>query len=489
MRLTLQGHDERYLIETLALLFFPAAGFSDALDDGLFALSQLEGETAFTRITAHGKSCEAEDRRQEGEAPSAALARSFYRAGAALTGITPPWGTLTGIRPAKLVKHLLDGGLTPEQAARQLERSCFTSKDKTLLCAQVLQGEQRALDLLDRQAVSIYLGIPFCPSRCSYCSFVSHDITSKRAKDILPVYVDRLCEELCCIAQKMAGTGLALTTVYFGGGTPTILSAGQLDQICTAVEKNFGLSRLKEYTVEAGRPDTIDREKLRTLRRHRVTRISINPQTLNDEVLAGIGRKHTAQQIIDCFEMAREEGFDDINMDLIAGLPGETVESFSRTVDRIIALNPENVTVHTLSIKRSANYGTSWEERLKALQLGEQVGQMVSYAQKALIQYGWQPYYLYKQRNTLGNLENTGYCKPGYEGRYNIYIMDETQTILAAGGGAVTKLKSNRTGKLERIFNYKYPFEYVEHFDEILKRKDKVVDFFEENRPLPLRED
>ena len=176
-------------------------------------------------------------------------------------------------------------------------------------------------------------------------------------------------------------------------------------------------------------------------------------------------------------------------MDLIAGLPGETVESFSRTVDRIIALNPENVTVHTLSIKRSANYGTSWEERLKALQLGEQVGQMVSYAQKALIQYGWQPYYLYKQRNTLGNLENTGYCKLGYEGRYNIYIMDETQTILAAGGGAVTKLKSNRTGKLERIFNYKYPFEYVEHFDEILKRKDKVVDFFEENRPLPLRED
>ena len=287
----------------------------------------------------------------------------------------------------------------------------------------------------------------------------------------------------------MAQTELSLTTVYFGGGTPTILSVAQLEQICTAVEKNFDLSRLKEYTVEAGRPDTIDREKLRVLRAHNVTRISINPQTLNDQVLAGIGRKHTAQQIIDCFQMAREEGFDDINMDLIAGLPGETVESFRQTVDKIIALNPENVTVHTLSIKRSANFGTSWEERIKALQLGQQVGQMVSYAQKALIEYGWQPYYLYKQRNTLGNLENTGYCKPGYEGRYNIYIMDETQTILAAGGGAVTKLKSNRTGKLERIFNYKYPFEYVEHFDEILRRKDRVVKFFEENRPLPLRED
>ena len=215
----------------------------------------------------------------------------------------------------------------------------------------------------------------------------------------------------------------------------------------------------------------------------------IGVQSTNPDTIREIRRTTDTQKLLAiCRELDRPKNIH-LHLDLIAGLPGETVESFSRTVDRIIALNPENVTVHTLSIKRSANYGTSWEERLKALQLGEQVGQMVSYAQKALIQYGWQPYYLYKQRNTLGNLENTDYCKPGYEGRYNIYIMDETQTILAAGGGAVTKLKSNRTGKLERIFNYKYPFEYVEHFDEILKRKDKVVDFFEENRPLPLRED
>ena len=241
--------------------------------------------------------------------------------------------------------------------------------------------------------------------------------------------------------------------------------------------------------MEAGRPDTIDREKLRVLRRHGISRISINPQTLNDEVLQKIGRRHTAQEIIDCFHMAREEGFDNINMDLIAGLPGDTVEGFCNSIDRIIELDPENVTVHTLSIKRSAKLGASWEERRKALELARQVGEMVSYAQRRLMQEGWMPYYLYKQRNTLGNLENTGYCKPGCEGRYNIYIMDETQTILAAGGGAVSKLRSNRTDRLERIFNYKYPFEYVEQFDEVLKRKDRVVTFFEENRPLPLRKD
>ena len=363
------------------------------------------------------------------------------------------------------------------------------TQEKIELALETARHEAPILREVTDDTFSLYISIPFCPSRCSYCSFVSHDITSKRARDILPVYVDRLCEELEHISQKVKGTGLRLTTVYFGGGTPTILSPEQLDQICCAVEQHFDLSQLKEYTVEAGRPDTIDEEKLRVLRRHNISRISINPQTLDDEVLQKIGRRHTAQQVIDCFEMARRMGFDNINMDLIAGLPGDSVEGFCKTVDKVIALQPENVTVHTLSIKRSASYGESWEERRKALEQAQQVGQMVSYAQKQLMQSGWMPYYLYKQRNTLGNLENTGYCKPGCEGRYNIYIMDETQTILAAGAGAVTKLCSNREGKLERIFNYKYPFEYVEQFDEVLKRKDRVVDFFEENRPLPLRKD
>lgn len=504
MKIRIVGHNMKYEAECITMLFFPDekivtteypadTEFPEQDEEDFIEARQQRG---LMKVTLHLNGRETSlcrtvlsNPRTPYEEAEYIMSDMMFTLLCEATGTHPAWGMLTGVRPIKLFHKRLDAGMSREMVAREFAQRFYVIEEKIDLALQTAHNEAPILKEATDDTYSLYISIPFCPSRCSYCSFVSHDITSKRAKDILPVYVDRLCEELCCIAQKMAGTGLALTTVYFGGGTPTILSAGQLDQICTAVEKNFDLSRLKEYTVEAGRPDTIDREKLRTLRRHRVTRISINPQTLNDEVLAGIGRKHTAQQIIDCFEMAREEGFDDINMDLIAGLPGETVESFSRTVDRIIALNPENVTVHTLSIKRSASYGTSWEERLKALQLGEQVGQMVSYAQKALIQYGWQPYYLYKQRNTLGNLENTGYCKPGYEGRYNIYIMDETQTILAAGGGAVTKLKSNRTGKLERIFNYKYPFEYVEHFDEILKRKDKVVDFFEENRPLPLRED
>lgn len=405
------------------------------------------------------------------------------------TGIHPAWGMVTGVRPVKLFHRRLDEGKTPQMVAREFEQHFYVTQEKIELALETARHEAPILREVTDDTFSLYISIPFCPSRCSYCSFVSHDITSKRAKDILPVYVDRLCEELEQISQKVKGTGLRLTTVYFGGGTPTILSPEQLDQICCAVEQHFDLSQLKEYTVEAGRPDTIDEEKLRVLRRHNISRISINPQTLDDEVLQKIGRRHTAQQVIDCFEMARRMGFDNINMDLIAGLPGDSVEGFCKTVDKVIALQPENVTVHTLSIKRSANYGESWEERRKALEQAQQVGQMVSYAQKQLMQSGWMPYYLYKQRNTLGNLENTGYCKPGCEGRYNIYIMDETQTILAAGAGAVTKLCSNREGKLERIFNYKYPFEYVEQFDEVLKRKDRVVDFFEENRPLPLRKD
>lgn len=507
MKIRTVGHNMKYEAECIAMLFFP---------DEKIVTTEYPADTEFSPQSDQMQEDYIETRLQHGlmkvtvrlngeenslcrtipSNPHGPYEQAEYRMSDMLftllcqaTGTHPAWGMLTGVRPIKLFHKRLDAGMSEEMVARDFSQHFYVTDEKIDLALQTARNEAPILKEATDDTYSLYISIPFCPSRCSYCSFVSHDITSKRARDILPVYVDRLCDELACIAQKMAQTELSLTTVYFGGGTPTILSAAQLEQICTAVEKNFDLSRLKEYTVEAGRPDTIDREKLRVLRAHNVTRISINPQTLNDQVLAGIGRKHTAQQIIDCFQMAREEGFDDINMDLIAGLPGETVESFRQTVDKIIALNPENVTVHTLSIKRSANFGTSWEERLKALQLGQEVGQMVSYAQKALIEYGWQPYYLYKQRNTLGNLENTGYCKPGYEGRYNIYIMDETQTILAAGGGAVTKLKSNRTGKLERIFNYKYPFEYVEHFDEILRRKDRVVKFFEENRPLPLRED
>lgn len=494
------GHSMKYEAECIAMLFFPdekiitaeyPAGTSFPPSED-FIENRLENGVMKVTLRLNGQ----ESSMQKEVVPSPQspyeeteflMCDMMYTLLCKATGSSAAWGSITGVRPVKLFHRRLEEGKTPEQTAQEFAEHFHVSEEKIALALETARHEAPILKEATDDTYSLYVSIPFCPSRCSYCSFVSHDIASKRAKEILPVYVDKLCEELAYIGAKMKQTPLTLTTVYFGGGTPTILSAQQLDQVCTAVEENFDLSHLKEYTVEAGRPDTIDREKLRVLRKHSISRISINPQTLNDEVLQKIGRRHTVQEIIDCFHMAREEGFDNINMDLIAGLPGDTVAGFCDTIDRIIALDPENVTVHTLSIKRSAKYGTSWEERKKALELAQQVGQMVSYAQKRLMENGWMPYYLYKQRNTLGNLENTGYCKKGCEGRYNIYIMDETQTILAAGGGAVSKLKSNRTGKLERIFNYKYPFEYVEHFEEVLRRKDRLVDFFEENRPVPLR--
>ena len=497
------GHSMKYEAECVAMLFFPdekiitteyPAGETFPPQPEDYIENRLENGVMKTTLCLNGEIRTMEQKLYDDpqgpyEEAEFLMCDMMYTLLTQATGVHPGWGSLTGVRPVKLFHRRLDAGKSPEETGREFAEHFHVSDEKIALALETASHEAPILREATDDTCSLYVSIPFCPSRCSYCSFVSHDIASERAKKILPVYVDRLCDELCCIAEKIKQTGLKLTTVYFGGGTPTTLSAEQLDQVCSAVERYFDLSHLKEYTVEAGRPDTIDRDKLRVLHSHHVDRISINPQTLNDEVLKAIGRKHTAQQIVDCFRMAREEGFENINMDLIAGLPGDTVESFCDTIDRIIALAPENVTVHTLSIKRSANYGQNWEARRKALELGQQVGKMVSYAQKRLMEEGWMPYYLYKQRNTLGNLENTGYCKKGYEGRYNIYIMDETQTILAAGGGAVSKLKSNRTGRLERIFNYKYPFEYVEHFDEILKRKDRVVSFFEENRPLPLWKD
>lgn len=494
------GHSMKYEAECIAMLFFPdekiVTEFYELEDsvneEGDFIENRLENGVMTTTLSLNGKRTQLAAKLPECvtspyDEAEFIMCDQMYTLLCEATGASPAWGSITGVRPVKLFHRRLDAGKSPEETGKEFAEHFHVSEEKIKLALETARHEAPILKEATDDTCSLYVSIPFCPSRCSYCSFVSHDIASRRARELLPEYTNKLCEELAFIGQELKKTGLTLTTVYFGGGTPTTLSAQQLDQVCTAVENHFDLSHLKEYTVEAGRPDTITREKLQVLRKHNISRISINPQTLNDDVLKNIGRKHTAQETIDSFYLAREEGFDNINMDLIAGLPGDTLESFQDTVDRILELSPENVTVHTLSIKRSANYGTSWEERKKALELAQEVGKMVSYAQEKLMENGLMPYYLYKQRNTLGNLENTGYCKKGCEGRYNIYIMDETQTILAAGAGSVSKLKSNRTGKLERIFNYKYPFEYVDHFEEAIKRKERVVTFFEENRPLPLR--
>jgi len=389
------------------------------------------------------------------------------------TGVTPPWGILTGVRPVKLVQRCMDHGMSEEEAAAYLETR-YVSPHKIQLALDTARKERRMLAKAEPMTYSLYISIPFCPSRCSYCSFVSHSI--EKAGKLVEPYLDKLCEELEETAKLAEKLNLRLLTVYMGGGTPTTLTAAQMKRVTDTISRCFPLEGILEYTIEAGRPDTIDREKLEVIKNAGVTRISINPQTLNDEVLKNIGRKHTAQDIIDCIALAREIGFDNINCDLIAGLNGETPDSFRDTVDRLTAIGPENITVHTLSVKRAARLRQEGEY-LEAVH--NPAAEMVEYAQQKLGEMGYIPYYLYRQRDTLGNLENTGYCKPGKEGYYNSFIMEEVQTILAVGAGATTKMRNPYGEEIERVFNYKYPYEYINRFDQILKRKEQVTEFYE----------
>ncbi len=387
-----------------------------------------------------------------------------------VTGIQPPWGMLTGVRPVRLVHNELDRGLTEEQAAQHLRSTYGVSERKLALAVQTAHNQRRWVESVQPQDYSLYVSIPFCPSRCSYCSFVSRTIENSR--DLVQPYVDALCRELVFIARQTSRLGLHLRTIYMGGGTPTSLSAAQLRTIMQCIRDHFPLQSVQEYTVEAGRPDCTDEEKLYVIKELGADRISINPQTLQDAVLKNIGRRHSAQDVLECFAAARRVGHDNINMDLIAGLPGDTVAGFDDTLQRVLALRPENVTVHTLTLKRASDLVI--EDRAAAY---DDVAAMVQHCE-AITEAGYQPYYLYRQKGTLQNLENTGFCLPGKAGLYNIYIMEELHSIFSAGAGGVTKLKAAGGKKLERIFNFKYPLEYVRDFDAILKKKEGVDVFY-----------
>jgi len=392
-----------------------------------------------------------------------------------LTGIYPKWGTLTGIRPVKLFHSMLGKGCTAEQTADYYSKKYLVSDEKIKLALETQKRESKILAQSTPDSFSLYVSIPFCPTRCNYCSFVSHSID--RAAALLPEYVRLLCEELAVTAQTVKKIGLKLRTIYFGGGTPTTLSPEQLKQVIDVIAANFDLTYLDEYTVEAGRPDTITAEKLKALKQGGITRLSINPQTFNDAVLEHIGRRHTSKQTVDAYFLAQEIGFDNINMDIIAGLPSDTLQSFKVTVDKIMSLAPANVTVHTLSVKRSAQLADSKNEVLGDSTKTAEA--MLEYAYKRFDENGYYPYYLYRQKNMLGNLENTGFCKDGYDCKYNVYIMDETHTILAVGAGAVTKLVEPNGTLIERVFNYKFPYEYIDRFEKALNDKEKVKEFYE----------
>ncbi len=386
------------------------------------------------------------------------------------TGIELPWGNLTGIRPAKIPALLLEQGIAEEEIRKEMKETYLISDDKLDLTMDIAKRESKLLsDINYKEGYSLYIGIPFCPTTCLYCSFTSFPIGlyEKKSDD----YVDAVIKELTFLGEKLRGR--ELNTVYIGGGTPTALSHKQLDKLITAIKSNFDFGTVKEFTVEAGRPDSITREKLETLKKHNVSRISINPQTMNQKTLDIIGRKHTVEQVKDAFELARKCGFDNINMDFIVGLPDENGDMVRRSMEEAMKLKPEAITVHSLSIKRSSrlNIEKSSYEKYAIENSTDLMNVTNEYAKKM----GMKPYYLYRQKNTAGNQENVGYSKQGYEGLYNILMMGDYQDIWAVGAGAVTKLLSNDRLEGKRVDTVKNVDQYIERIDEMITRKEKYL--------------
>lgn len=415
-----------------------------------------------------------------GEAPFSAeteylVCRALFLLLCRATGSRPPWGMLTGVRPVRLVRRLRAAGRAPEEVEAVLRGRYFVSEEKYRLAARTADNEAAVLALNTPRSYSLYISIPFCPSRCSYCSFVSR--TTAESGRLIAPYMARLCEELADIRALARRMNLRLETVYIGGGTPTAIPPEALRLLLDTVRTEFDIGAVREYTVEAGRPDCTTPEKLSIIQDAGATRISINPQTLSDSVLRAIGRRHTAQDILDCFAEARRLGFQNINMDLIAGLPGDTAEGFAASLRGVLALRPENVTVHTLTLKRASNLVTDGAQAA----YGDAARMLAACG--CLEEAGYEPYYLYRQKGTLQNLENTGYTKPGFAGLYNVFIMEEIHTILSAGAGGSTKMVGT-DGAIRRIFNYKYPSEYIEHFDEVRARKKGVEEFYAEHVDL-----
>lgn len=392
---------------------------------------------------------------------------------------TLPWGYLTGVRPSKIAYTLLEKGADREQILEEFTKKHLVSEKKAQLALQVAQTEKSILEKMDyKNGYSLYIGIPFCPTTCLYCSFTSYSLAAYQSK--VQPYLEALLKEMKYVSEAMRGR--RLDTVYFGGGTPTTLSAGQLDMLLTELERLFDLSACRELTVEAGRPDSITYEKLCVLKAHHVDRISINPQTMNQQTLDLIGRRHTVEQIEEAFALAGKAGLDNINMDMILGLPGENKEMVQHTLEKIKALAPESLTVHSLAIKRAAALNI-WREKYLDLQM-DNSDEIVSMAADYAHQMGHQPYYMYRQKNMAGNFENVGYSKPGLECIYNILIMEEKQTIIAMGAGASTKIvfqnetEGGQAGRIERIENVKDVTNYIQRIDEMIERKRK---FFSEN--------
>ena len=471
MELTLIGHDDRYAVEQLQMALFP----EDTQGQATSALRREDGLLiAHTQITIGEKTAEA-SRQMNAQEETVRLRRQmlqqcYYAAAVQLLPAPPAWGALAGVRPTKIsTRHLLEGG-SAASADALLEDVYYVTPQRRQLAVACSQSTVAAAALARPEDISVYVGIPFCPTRCSYCSFVSRTIGRKT--ELLEPYLDALTREIRHTADLLRRSGKALRTLYIGGGTPSTLTADQLARLMDTLTDAFDLSQCLEFTVEGGRPDTLDLTKLKAIRAHGADRMSINPQTMEDSVLRACGRPHTGEDVLRAYQQAREAGFDAINMDLIAGLPTDTLEGFCRSLDRVAALDPANITVHTLALKKGADLF----ERRENLPALEAVTAMVDYANRTLPTLGYKPYYLYRQKYMSGSFENVGWSRNGLDCLYNIYMMEELHTIVSLGGGGMNKVNLPN-GRLQRFHNPKFPEQYIEMIDSVLKQKDEMFEY------------
>lgn len=468
MKLTLVGHDDRYAVEQLMLSLFG----SDAQGEAVSTLHRGQTYlTATTKITRDNKTVTRSRRilasRETVRLRRQALQQSFYLAAREFLPAPPAWGALAGVRPTKITtRHMLEGG-SPVTAEKLLKDVYYVIPERRKLAVDCSSSTVKAAGLLEPSDLSVYVGIPFCPTRCTYCSFVSRTIGKKT--ELLEPYLKALEQEIVYTGRLLRDSGKRIRTLYMGGGTPTTLTSAQMARLLDVIRDSFDLSRCLEFTVEGGRPDTLDAEKLRTIRSHGADRMSINPQTMEDNVLRACGRPHKAADVERAYQEAVDAGFTAINMDLIAGLPMDSVDGFRRSLDRVAALNPANITVHTLALKKGADLF----ERRENLPTAQAVTEMVAYAGGLLPSLSYKPYYLYRQKYMSGSFENVGWSRDNLDCLYNIYMMEEVHTILSLGGGGMNKV-SMPDGSLKRFHNPKFPEQYIEMIDSVLSQKDEL---------------
>ena len=474
MKLTLLGHDDRYAVEQLQMALFPEGTEAEAVSTLHRGKTWL---TATTKITLDGRTVTAR-RRLKAEAETVrlrrqALQQSYYLAAVQLLDHVPAWGALAGVRPTKITtRHLLEGG-TPKSAEKLMKDVYYVTPERRKLAVDCSISTVNAINQLEKNDISLYVGIPFCPTRCTYCSFVSRTIGKKT--ELMEPYLQALVKEVRITGKLLADSGKHLRTIYIGGGTPTTLTSPQMANLLDTIRDSFDLSRCVEFTVEGGRPDTLDAEKLRTIRNHGADRMSINPQTMQDHVLRACGRPHKAADVVRAYREAEDAGFAAINMDLIAGLPQDDYDGFCRSLDAVAQLNPANITVHTLALKKGADLF----EKREGLSSAEEVARMVDYANTQLRNLHYKPYYLYRQKYMSGSFENVGWSRDDLDCLYNIYMMEEIHTIVSLGGGGMNKVNLPG-GRLQRFHNPKFPEQYIEMIDDVLRQKEEMFDLMTE---------